>query len=94
MGVYSDFFETVIHLGNIKKIKFFLLRSSYIFILFINVGTSLVVQWLGFCTPNAGGPGFNPWSGNYIPHAATKSLNAANEKIHIRMKIEDPVCHS
>ena len=27
-------------------------------------GTSLVVQWLRLCDPNAGGPGFNLWSGN------------------------------
>ena len=27
-------------------------------------GTSLVVQWVRLCTPNAGGPGFDPWSGN------------------------------
>ena len=28
------------------------------------LGTSLVVQWLRLHIPNAGGPGFNPWSGN------------------------------
>ena len=27
-------------------------------------GTSLVVQWLRHCDPNAGGPGSDPWSGN------------------------------
>ena len=27
-------------------------------------GTSLVAQWLGLRTPNARGPGFDPWSGN------------------------------
>ena len=27
-------------------------------------GTSLVVQGLRLCTPNAGGLEFNPWSGN------------------------------
>ena len=27
-------------------------------------GISLVVQWLRFWTPNAGGSGFDPWSGN------------------------------
>ena len=27
-------------------------------------GTSLVVQWLRLRTPNAGGPRFDPWSGN------------------------------
>ena len=34
----------------------------------VKLGTSLVVQWLRLCTPNAGGPGFDPWSGNEIPH--------------------------
>ena len=29
------------------------------------------------------GPGFNPWLGNWIPHAETKSSNAA---------IKDPAC--
>ena len=28
-------------------------------------GTSLRAQWLRLPTPNAGGPGFDPWSGNY-----------------------------
>ena len=27
-------------------------------------GTSLVGQWLRLYAPRAGGPGFNPWSGN------------------------------
>ena len=30
-------------------------------------GTSLVVQWLGPLFPKAGGPRFNPWSGNEGP---------------------------
>ena len=28
-------------------------------------GTSLVVQWLRLCIPNAGGLGFDPWAGNW-----------------------------
>ena len=37
----------------------------------IKIGTSLVVLWLRPWAPNAGGPGFNLWSGNYpILHAA------------------------
>ena len=28
------------------------------------------------------GPRFDPWSGNWIPHAATKSLHAAAETWH------------
>ena len=29
-----------------------------------NLETSRVVQWLRFCTPNAGGLGFSLWSEN------------------------------
>ena len=29
-----------------------------------SLGISLVVQWLRLHLPSAGGPGFNPWSGN------------------------------
>ena len=42
-------------------------------------GTTLVVQWLRLHTPDAGGPGFNPWSGNQIPHATAKSSHVATE---------------
>ena len=45
------------------------------------------------------GPGFDPWSGNLIPHAANKSYAAAKRSFmpqlnisHAAMKIEDPVC--
>ena len=31
------------------------------------MGISLVAPWLRLCTPSAGGPGFNPSSGNQIP---------------------------
>ena len=31
-----------------------------------------MVHQLRFCAPNAGGPRFNPWSENSIPHARTK----------------------
>ena len=30
-----------------------------------------MVQWLKLHAPNAGGLGFDPWSGNWIPHATT-----------------------
>ena len=33
------------------------------------VGTSLVVQWLRLCAPNAGDTGLNPDGGTKIPHA-------------------------
>ena len=41
-----------------------------------NIGTSMMVQWLRLCAPNAGGQGL-------IPHAATKSLHATTK---------DPAC--
>ena len=39
----------------------------------------MVVQWLGLFAPNAGGSGFNPWSGNWIPHAATEEPAQSNK---------------
>ena len=33
-----------------------------------NRGTSLDIQWLGFCAPNARGTGSIPGSGTNIPH--------------------------
>ena len=45
----------------------------------------LVVQWLRLCAPKTKGPWFDPWSGNWIPHAATKSVNATNR---------DPTCRN
>ena len=36
-------------------------------------GASLVVQRLRLCAPSAGGPGFDPRSGNKIPDATTKT---------------------
>ena len=37
-----------------------------------SVETSLMVQWLKLQAPNAGCSGFDPWSGNWIPHVAIK----------------------
>ena len=48
----------------------------------MTLGTSLVVQWVGLRTPKAGGLVFDPWSGNWIPHAATKSPHAATKIPH------------
>ena len=56
-------------------------------------GTSLVVQWLRLCVPNAGGPGLIPAQGTRshmlqlrvsmlqlkIPHAASKDATCHNE---------------
>ena len=52
-------------------------------------GTSLVVQWVGLCTPNAGGQGLIPGRGTRSrTHAATKSLHAGTKSP--RAATEDP----
>ena len=51
----------------------------------IKIGTSLVVQWLRLRAPNARGSRFNPWSGNWIPYAATKTSHTTTK---------DSVCHN
>ena len=43
----------------------------------------MVVQWLRPQASNAGGPGFDFWSGYEIPHAVTKSSHAPTK---------DPTC--
>ena len=45
------------------------------------LGTSLVVQGLRLCTPNAGGPGSTPGQGTRSHmHAATKSSHDATKE--------------
>ena len=47
------------------------------------LGTSLVVQWLGLCDPNAGAMGSIPGQGTEIPHATQHSQcndNSNNNK--------------
>ena len=43
------------------------------------LGTYLMFQWLRLHAPNAGSSGFNPCSGNQIPHATTKSSHATTK---------------
>ena len=43
--------------------------------------TSLVVQQLRLCSQCKGGPRFDPWSGNQIPHASTKDPQCRTKKI-------------
>ena len=52
-------------------------------------GTSLVVRWLRLCTPSAGDPGFNPWLGNYMPHATTKIQQSQITQINVFFKKEE-----
>ena len=49
-----------VHMGREKEAR----RESVVI--------SLVVQRLRLSTPNAGGPGFDFWSGDKIPYVATK----------------------
>ena len=57
----------------------------------MNRGTSLVVQWVRCCTPNAGGPGSIPgWGTRSHMHAATKSSHATTKSLHATTK--DPAC--
>ena len=48
-------------------------------------GTSLVVQRLRFCSPNAGAPGSNLGQG-------TRSHMSQLKILYAKMKTEDPVC--
>ena len=43
-------------------------------------GTSLVVQWLRLCAPNAGGTGSIPGQGTKIPHATRHSPKEKKKK--------------
>ena len=57
-------------------------------------GTSLVIQWLTICTPNAGGPGSIPGQGTRY-HMLQLRFHMLKLKIlHATMKIEDPECCS
>ena len=38
------------------------------------------------------GPGFDPWLGNWIPHAATKNSRDATKSLHAATK--DPECRN
>ena len=54
-------------------------------------GTSLVVQWIRLCAPNAEGPGSIPGKVTRPHmHAATKSMHAATKSLHAKTK--EPTC--
>ena len=54
-----------------------------------NFGTSLVVQWVRLCVPNAGGLGSTPGQGTRSHmHAATKSLHATMKILHAATKTQ------
>ena len=45
-----------------------------------------MVQWLRLHDPNAGGPGFDSWSGNQNPQAATKILHSQINNLSLKKK--------
>ena len=52
------------------------------------VGTSLVVQWLRLCAPNAGGLGSIPGGGTKIPHTTTKPARHNQRSPRAAMKTQ------
>ena len=60
----------------------------------IDLGTSLVVQWLRLCAPNAGGPGSIP-SQETRSHVLQVRVCMPQLQIpHAAMKSDDPECQS
>ena len=55
------------------KISNMSLHKSQMHIFKIFPGTSLVVQWLRLCAPNAGATGLIPGRESKVPHAAQRS---------------------
>ena len=49
-----------------------------------------MAQWLRLRAPNAVGPGFDPWSGNKIPHVSNKTQCSQINKNKIKKKIKLP----
>ena len=50
------------------------------------VGTSLVVQWITFYTPNTGGPGSIPGQGTRFHMLQLKILNVATKTRHSQIQ--------
>ena len=57
------------------------IRNSFVCIWTWGAGTSLMVQWLRLCVPNAGGPGLIPYQGprSHTPQQRSKIPQAATE---------------
>ena len=60
-----------------------------------------VVQWLKTPQSQRRGPRLDPWSQNYIPHAATEDCSFRLQLkmtrlniLHATMKIKDPACYN
>ena len=54
--------------------------------------TSLVVQWLQFCTPNVEGPGSNPSQGTRYQKPPLRVHMPLLKSPHAAIRIEDPMC--
>ena len=67
--------------GNVNCFSL-VISEIYFFKVFIEI--SLVIQWLRFHILKAGGPGFDPWSGNLDPtlKLQLKILHAAMKTQH------------
>ena len=59
-----------------------------------SIGTSLVVQWLGLCTPNAGGPGWNIGQGAGCHTQQLRVHMLQLRSPHSAVKMEDLSCHN
>ena len=58
------------------------------------LGTSLVVQWLRLCAPNAGGPGSIPGQGSrsHMQQLRARMPQLKKKKKDPACRREDPVC--
>ena len=54
-------------------------------------GESLVVQWLRFLAPNAGGPGLNPGQGTRGHMLQLRVRMSQTKILHTSRKIKDPM---
>ena len=54
-------------------------------------GTSLVVQWIRLCTPNAGDSGLTPGQGT-ISHMLPQLSSQATRSSMLKLKMEDLTC--
>ena len=68
----SFFFTAAWYTGVWTYHSLFTHSAMYVHLIRFDLGISLVVQWIRFCAPNAGGPRSIPGWRTKIPHTATK----------------------
>ena len=59
----------------------------------MKLGTSLVIQWLRHCTPNAGGPSLVHGQGTRSHMTQLRVCMLQLKSPNATMKSEDPMCH-